>query len=104
MAKIVRVTQGSNNGKEGFIVVYKTQGPLSEIRAVGMTALRFPTTVLEAEVVGEQETADGSYHTRVFVPTEGFPSAGITNPIQWAREQFGDTFISDMDIEQMKEG
>lgn len=91
MAEINSVTTGEHNGEEGLIVEWEFAGlreGMAEFRAMGMTAMRFPTTITEAEVIEISEVGAKSYAVKVFVPTKGFPSVGISNPIDWIRDNF----------------
>lgn len=99
MSRIIRVHEDVVDGKDGFIVNWEFAGlteTSARFRAVMQTALRFPTTITDAEVVDveRQVTAPGNpnYRVAVFVPTEGFLSAGIGNPVQWIRERFEEVF------------
>lgn len=96
MADIKKVESGRHDGKDGFIITYEMIGITKAdamFRAVPMTAMRFPTTITEAEVVGVTEFGDKDFDVRVFVPTEGFLDAGIGNPVGWVRDQFKDRFM-----------
>ena len=91
MPDIRKITEGEEEGKDGFIVTWEMMGfnkRAAKFRAAGMTAMRFPTTITGVKVVSVSEFGDRDFNVEVFVPTEGFPSAGISNPIEWMREQF----------------
>lgn len=95
MPDIRAIKEGTHDGEDGFIVEwmmigFSEQG--AKFRAILTTAMRFPTTITEAEVVGVRELDPRDYDVHVFVPTEGFPSAGIQNPVRWMRDQFGERF------------
>lgn len=94
MPEIRKIEDATHEGKDGFVIEWEMVGLFTEggarFRAVGTTALRFPTTITEAEVVGVRELGKRKFNVRVFVPTEGFPAAGIQNPVKWFREQFGE--------------
>lgn len=95
MPEIRAIREATHNGKEGFIVDWMMIGFTkqgAEFRAVLMTAMRFPTTITEVDIVGVRELDPRDYDVQIFVPTEGFPSAGIEQPIKWLREQFGNRF------------
>lgn len=96
MPDIVSITDGSHEGEEGFIIEWQmigfTKGG-AKFRARGMTALRFPTALTGTEVVGVKEFGDRDFNIDVFVPTEGFPSAGITNPVEWISDQFDESKV-----------
>lgn len=101
MSRIISVHEDVVNGKEGFIVNWEFVGltkQSAKFRAVAQTVLRFPTTITKAEMVDveRQVTAPGdpNFRVAVFVPIEEFGSAGIPNPIEWARERFGERFES----------
>jgi hypothetical protein len=96
MPRIQSVETGTHDGKQGFIIEWEFIGfheSTAKSRAVGQTSLRFPTTIVTSEVVGVREYGNKDYNVQVFVPTEGFMSAGITNPVEWMRENLGDRFI-----------
>lgn len=92
MPSIRSVRDGTHEGEKGFVVEWEMIGFVEEVakfRAVGMTAMRFPTTITEAEIVGIREFNNRDFNIQVFIPTEGFLSAGIKNPVDWFRDQFG---------------
>jgi hypothetical protein len=89
--KILNIEQAKRGAEQGFEVTYSMTGLTksgAEFRAIGGTSARFPTTVTDAEVVHSHMKPGGTVHVTVFVPTEGFRSAGIGRPIKWLREQF----------------
>lgn len=91
MPDIVSITDGSHEGEEGFIIEWQMIGFTEQgakFRARGMTAMRFPTTITGTSVVGTSEFGTNDYNVEVFVPTEGFLSAGIKNPVDWFQDQF----------------
>lgn len=99
MARIINVVEDVVDGKEGFIINWEFVGlskASARFRAVGMTALRFPTTVTEAKVVDIErqvvEPGVPNFRVSVFIPTEGIIAAGIGNPIAWMRDQFEEQF------------
>lgn len=97
MPEIRKIQQTTHNDKEGFIVVWEMIGfqkSMARFRAIGMTAMRFPTTITEVEVVSVTEFEPRDYNIEVFVPTEGFPSAGISSPVDWLKEQFDSDILS----------
>lgn len=95
MTDIVSVNDTTHNGEDGFTVKWRFMGFTesgAKFRAVVMAAMRFPTTITEVEVLRVSEFGKRDYDVVVFIPTDGFPKAGVTNPIEWAREQFGERF------------
>lgn len=102
MPSIKTIREGSHDGEDGFIVEWKMFGfneGIAKFRASGMTAMRFPTTITDVSVVGVENLGERvgigpvdagaeDHIVSVFVPTEGFPSAGIQNPLDWLQEQF----------------
>lgn len=95
MPDIQKVEDFSFEGRDGFLVTWEMIGfdkRGAEFRAKLSTAMRFPTTVTEVRVLGTSEFGDRDYNVDVWVPTEGFGSAGIKNPVEWVRENFGDRF------------
>lgn len=95
MPDIQKVEKVTHKGKEGFIITWEFIGftePVAKFRAIGMTSLRFPTTITTSEVVGVRKFDSMDYNVGVFVPTEGFMSAGIKNPVEWMRDAFPDRF------------
>lgn len=95
MPEIQSVQTGTHEGKEGFIVEWEFIGfseSAARFRAILMTAMRFPTTITTSEVVGVRELDKRDFNVQVFVPTEGFASAGIKNPVKFMREEFGQRF------------
>lgn len=95
MPRIQSVETATHEGRDGFTIEWEFMGfskSTAKFRAVGQTALRFPTTITSSEVVGVREFGDNDYNVLVFVPTEGFLSAGIQNPVDWMREQFNERF------------
>lgn len=95
MPRIQSVSMTERDGREGFMVEWEFQGFTeadAKFRAKLMTAMRFPTTITTSKVLGVREFDSNDYNVLVFVPTEGLGSAGIPNPIKWAREEFGDRF------------
>lgn len=97
MADIRRIREGEYEGEDGFIVTWEMTGvtkTAAEFRAVAKTAMRFPTTITSSEVVAVKEFGDFDFDVEVFVPTEGFASAGIGQPLEWVYEQFDDRVLS----------
>lgn len=97
MPEITKVEEATRDGEDGFEVTWMMRGfseSGAKFRAAGMTAMRFPTTITELEVVTVREFDERDFNVTVFVPTRGFPSAGITNPVKWARSQFGERFMN----------
>lgn len=99
MSRILGVHEDVVDGKEGFIINWEFVGlakASARFRAVAQTAIRFPTTITDAEAVDVErrvtEPGNPNFRVAVFVPTEGFGAAGIGNPIKWMREQFGEKF------------
>lgn len=95
MSSIREIRKGSRGGKDGFIITWEYIGFTkadAKFRAVLQTAMRFPTTITEAEVINVTEFENNDFNVEVFVPTEGFPSAGITAPVKWVRDNFGKRF------------
>lgn len=99
MSKIESIHEDVVNGIEGFVINWEFVGltkASAKFRAVGQTALRFPTTITDASVVDVERNVTGvgepNFIVSVFVPTEGFGSAGIGNPVEWMKNQFGDRF------------
>lgn len=96
---IESIIQEGYEGRDGFIINWKfrglAKGP-AKFRARAQTAMRFPTTVTEAEVIDverlSQNLPDPTYKVAVFVPTSGFGSAGAGSIVQWMKEQFNDKF------------
>lgn len=83
--------------ENGFVITWSFNGfseSTAKFRARMMTAMRSPTTITTCKTVGVVEFEDMDYDVQVFVPTEGMLSAGIKNPIEWVREEFGDRFRS----------
>lgn len=96
MTRISSIKESTVDGTEGFIIEWEMIGfakPMAKFRARGMTALRFPTTITRVDIVGVREFGGNDFAVQVFIPTEGFLSAGIENPVNWLREQFGDKLI-----------
>lgn len=96
MPEIRTIREGTHEGKDGFIVEWEMIGFTesgARFRAVLMTAMRFPTTITEVDVVGIRDLGRRDQNVMVFVPTEGFPSAGIEQPVKWMKEQFRERFI-----------
>lgn len=62
----------------------------AQFRAITSTAMRFPTTIVSSKVTSVQEFGTDDFNVNVFVPTEGFMSAGIPSPREWLKENFGD--------------
>lgn len=96
MPEIRTVREGAHEGKDGFIVEWEMIGfaeRVARFRAVLMTALRFPTTITEVSIVGVRDLGHRDKNVMVFVPTEGFPSAGLEQPVKWAKEEFRERFI-----------
>ena len=96
MPQIRSVENATRDGTDGFVVEWEFIGFTeadATFRAVGMTALRFPTTIVSSEIVGVRKFGSTDYNVLVFVPTEGFMSAGITNPVEWMRDEFPDTYV-----------
>lgn len=94
MSQIHRITQSQHNGADGFKIEWDMTAmnkSFAEFRAVGMTAMRFPTTITQADRVSTTEIDDG-WRVGVFVPTEGFAAAGIGRPAKWVKDQFGKLF------------
>lgn len=96
MPEIKSVRTAEHEGKEGFIVEWEfigfTEGG-AKFRAVLMTAMRFPTTITEVDVVRSRQTENRDMVVEIFVPTEGFPSAGIEQPMKWLKENFRDRIV-----------
>lgn len=95
MPRIQSIHSETHEGKEGFIIEWEFIGfseDMARFRAIGQTALRFPTTIVTAEVVGVREFDPRDFNVQVFVPTEGFMSAGINNPVEWMHDEFRDRF------------
>lgn len=95
MPEIQSIHSATHEGKDGFIIEWEFMGftkNTAKFRAVGMTAMRFPTTIVTSEVVGVREFDPMDYNIQVFVPTEGFMSAGINNPAKWLHEEYRDRF------------
>lgn len=93
MPDIQKIKEGTHRGEEGFIVTWEMRGfskSGAKFRATLMTAMRFPTTITSSEVVSVAEFGDADFNVDVFVPTEGFASAGIGQPVKWLRDQFGE--------------
>lgn len=93
MPEIETVFGANEGGRKGFIVRWKFPMALSEgaarFRARAMTTMRFPSTVTDLEIIRSGKSEEtGDIMVDVFVPTEGFLSAGIQNPIEWVRENF----------------
>lgn len=98
MPEIQSVENATRDGEDGFIIEWQFIGfseSAARFRAVMMTAMRFPSTITTSKVVGVREFGDRDYNVRVFVPTEGFLSAGIQNPVEWVQEQFNERFMGD---------
>lgn len=96
MTRIQSVSNTTYKGRDGFIIEWEFIGFTENTargRAKMMTAMRFPTTIATSKVIGVREFDPRDYNVQVFVPTEGFLSAGIQNPVKWMREQFGDRFL-----------
>lgn len=95
MPSIQSIHSATHEGTDGFIIEWEFIG-FSEFgakfRAVAMTASRFPSTIVTAEVVGVREFDPRDYNVQVFVPTEGFMSAGINNPAEWLHDEYRDRF------------
>lgn len=106
MPEIEGVENTTHRGKDGFIIEWSIPGVSksgAKFKAVGSTSMRFPSTVTEIKVVGISEASSDSYNTRifdkaytvrVFVPTEGFLSAGIKNPVEWLKDQFSGDILN----------
>lgn len=95
MPEIRIIKEDTHDGKDGFLIEWMMTGFTesgAKFRANMMTALRFPTTITETKIVGVRKLDPRDYDVLIFVPTEGFPSAGIQNPVKWVREEFGDRF------------
>lgn len=93
MPSIRKVTDATVDGEEGFIITwemigYSKQG--AQFRALASTGVRFPTTITTSKVAGVQEFGEKDFNVNVFVPTEGFMSAGVPSPREWLEENFGD--------------
>lgn len=96
MPDIQSVREYTHDGKEGFVVEWQFIGfskGMAKFRSVCQTAMRFPTTITTCEIVGVKEFGKRDYNIQVFVPTEDFMSAGISNPIQWMRREFKERFL-----------
>lgn len=96
MPDIHSVKEATVGGVDGFIIEWQMRGfskSSAKFRAVGMTALRFPTTITSSEVVGVREFDPMDFNVQVFVPLEGFADAGIGQPVKWMREQFQERFM-----------
>lgn len=95
MTTIRKVHEMEHDGRDGFVIVWEFVGFRKEVarfRAVAMTAMRFPTTTTDIEVLSVTKFDRGDFNVEVWVPTEGFFSAGIISPIQWLRENFPKRF------------
>lgn len=95
MPDIHSVEEATVDGVDGFIIEWQMRGfneSSAKFRAVGMTALRFPTTITSSKVVGVRKFDPMDFNVRVFVPLEGFADAGIGQPVKWMREEFENRF------------
>lgn len=95
MPEIRSVSDTTHEGERGFIIEWEFRGfteDTARFRAKMMTAARFPTTITTSEVIGVREFDPRDFNVQVFVPTEGFFSAGIASPVQWMREQFDERY------------
>ena len=93
MPSIRKVTDANVDGEEGFIITWEMMGfskQGAKFRAITSTAMRFPTTITTSKIVSVQEFAEDDFNVNVFVPTEGFLSAGIPSPREWLKDNFGD--------------
>lgn len=96
MPDIRRIYDSTHKGKEGFVIEWELRGFSrfgAEFRAMAMTAGRFPTTITEISRVGTREFGETDFNVGVFVPTEGFVSAGVGQPLKWLRNQFEDRIL-----------
>lgn len=98
MPEITNVVGDEVDGVDGFIVNWEFTGYVeatARFRAIAQTAGRFPTTITDVEIVDMELLESGInkvYRVAVFVPIEGFLSAGITSPSEWMRDNFPDLF------------
>lgn len=96
MVKIAKVETKKRGVREGIAIEWEMMG-FSEVgakmRARMATASRFPTTVATAEILGVREFGEDDYNVIIWIPTDGFMSAGIDNPVDWLERNFRERFM-----------